>query len=82
MVSDPGGDVGQLRNLEPSEVQPTVDSTTALLSGAGVSVTGTSRVPATYMLGGLRLNLPTRSRVSPAAKRVMAASLSVPRMRP
>jgi len=59
------GDLGQFRNLQPSDVQPTVDSTTATLSGSGLNVIGTGRVPAVYSIGGLRFDAPTKSRVSP-----------------
>jgi len=60
------GDLGQFHNLQPSSIQPTVDSTTALLSGSlGLNLVGTSRVPAWYSVGGLRYEVPTQSRVSP-----------------
>jgi len=60
------GDVGHFRNLQPSEAQPAVDSTTASLSATqGLAVVGTARVPAWYSVGGLRYEIPTRSRVSP-----------------
>ena len=49
------GDLGQFHNLQPSGVQPTVNSTTAMLSDSiGLNVTGTGRVPAWYSFGGLR----------------------------
>jgi opacity protein-like surface antigen len=60
------GDLGQFRNLQPSDAQPAVDSTTASLAATqGLSVVGTGRVPAWYSVGGLRYEIPTRSRVSP-----------------
>ena len=59
------GDLGQFHNLQPSDVQPSVDSATATLSGSGLNVIGTGRVPATYTVGGLRFDAPTKSRVSP-----------------
>jgi opacity protein-like surface antigen len=59
------GDVGQLHNLEPSALQPAVDSTTAFTSATGLAVIGTARVPAWYSLGGLRYQVPMRSRLSP-----------------
>jgi opacity protein-like surface antigen len=60
------GDIGRFRNLQPSETQPAVDGTTASLFAAqGLSVEGTGRVPAWYAVGGLRYEIPTRSRVSP-----------------
>ena len=60
------GSLGEFHNLQPSELQPTVDSTTAILSaGQGLNVLGTARVPAWYSVGGLRFEVPTRGRVSP-----------------
>ena len=60
------GDLGQFHNLQPSGVQPTVNSTTAMLSDSiGLNVTGTGRVPAWYSVGGLRYEVPVRSRISP-----------------
>jgi hypothetical protein len=62
------GDLGQYHNLQPSAVQPLVDSTTASLSqSSGLNVIGEGRVPAWYSLGGLRFEVPTHSRVSPYA---------------
>jgi hypothetical protein len=62
------GDFGQFHNLQPSDVQPVVDSTTAALSQTnGLNVIGTGRVPAWYSIGGVRLEVPTHSRVSPYA---------------
>src|SRR5438093_2768359 len=62
------GDVGQFHNLQPSDVQPAVDSTTALLSAnQGLNVVGTARVPAWYSGGGLRYEIPTLSHLSPYA---------------
>jgi hypothetical protein len=49
------GDLGWFHNLQPSAVQPSVDSATAAaLASQGLGVTGIGRVPATYSLGGLR----------------------------
>ena len=60
------GDLGQFHNLQPSTIQPAVDQSTATASATqGVTVIGTGRVPATYAVGGLRFEIPTRSRVSP-----------------
>jgi opacity protein-like surface antigen len=60
------GDIGQFHNLQPSDVQPAVDSATALLADTqGVTVLSTSRVPAWYSLGGVRYELPTQHRMSP-----------------
>jgi opacity protein-like surface antigen len=60
------GDVGQFHNLQPSDVQPTVDSAVAALSAnQGLSVLGTGRVPAVFSLGGVRYEAASRGRVSP-----------------
>ena len=43
------GDVGRFRDVEPGDVQPTVDSAVTQLSSVdGLTVTGTSRAPATF----------------------------------
>jgi opacity protein-like surface antigen len=59
------GDVGQFHNLQPSAAQPTVDATVLALSSDGLTVTGTARVPAWQMLGGVRYLIPTRSAATP-----------------
>jgi opacity protein-like surface antigen len=57
------GNIGQFHNLQPSDVQAAVDTTTGLLSTSqGLDVTGTGRVPATYSVGGLRYQIPMRAR--------------------
>ncbi len=57
------GNIGQFHNLQPSDVQPAVDTTTGLLSTSdGINVTGTGRVPATYSVGGLRYQIPLSTR--------------------
>jgi opacity protein-like surface antigen len=61
------GDIGRLRNVQPSDLQPAVDTTTLVLSNTGLSVTGTARVPAWYSTGGLRFQIPTRGRLTPYA---------------
>jgi opacity protein-like surface antigen len=60
------GDVGQIHNLQPSDIQPAIDNTTSALAGfTGLGVVGTGRVPAWYSLGGVRYEAPARARVSP-----------------
>jgi opacity protein-like surface antigen len=60
------GDLGQFHNLQPSDEQPAVDSTTATLAGTiGLGVVGTAHVPAWYSLGGLRYEVPVQGRVLP-----------------
>jgi opacity protein-like surface antigen len=57
--------VGQFHNLQPSSVQPSVDSTTATLAAGGLSVTGEARVPAWYSMGGARWTFPETARLTP-----------------
>jgi hypothetical protein len=59
------GDIGQFHNLQPSQLQPSVDSTAATLAAGGLAVTGVARVPAWYSMGGLRWTVPMNARVSP-----------------
>lgn len=60
------GSLGEFHNLQPSELQPTVDSTTSVLAtGQGLNVLGTARVPAWYSVGGLRYEVLTKGRASP-----------------
>ena len=62
------GNVGQFHDLQPSDVQPAVDATTASLSqSSGLDLVGNGRVPAWYSVGGLRFDVPTRGRVTPYA---------------
>lgn len=62
------GNFGQYHNLQPSDVQPVIDSTTATLSdNNGLDVVGNGRVPAWYSGGGLRFEVPMRSRIAPYA---------------
>src|SRR5262249_48692439 len=59
------GDLGRFHNLQPSDVQPEVNSTVAnLSSNQGLNVLGTGRVPAWYSIGGIRLE-GSGSRVMP-----------------
>src|SRR3954471_18352333 len=59
------GNVGQFHNLQPSLVQPALDSTDATLGAGGLSVNGVAHVPAWYSMGGLRYRTPTVARLSP-----------------
>ncbi len=52
------GDLGQFHNVQPSDVQPSIDLATEQLSTNGLNTIGTGRVPATYALGGVRYELP------------------------
>jgi opacity protein-like surface antigen len=59
------GNVGRFANLQ-ADLQPTLDSATAALSAnQGLSVIAGGKLPASYGLGGLRVEVPTRSRVLP-----------------
>jgi hypothetical protein len=59
-------DLGQFHNLQPSDAQSAVDTTTGLLATSlGLNVTGTPRVPALYSLGGLRYEIPLQGRFAP-----------------
>lgn len=60
------GELGRFHDLQPQAEQTTVDSTvTALSTTAGLDVIGTAKMPATYGLGGIRFEGPTRNRVTP-----------------
>ena len=60
------GDVGQFHNLQPSDVQPTVDTAVATLStDQGLGVLGTGRVPAVFSQAGVRYEASPHGRVSP-----------------
>jgi hypothetical protein len=59
------GDIGQFHNLQPSTVQPSVDSTAATLAAGGLSVTGEARVPAWYSMAGVRWTSPETARLTP-----------------
>jgi opacity protein-like surface antigen len=52
------GNLGHFASLE-GDLQPTLDATAAALdANDGINVTGSGSVPATYGLGGVRLELP------------------------
>jgi len=59
------GDVGQFHNLQPSQIQPSVDSVDTTLAASGLAVTGVARVPAWYSMGGLRWSMPLNAHLSP-----------------
>jgi Outer membrane protein beta-barrel domain len=59
------GTIGRFGNLQ-ADLQPTLDSATAALSAnQGLSVIAGGKLPASYGLGGLRVEVPTGSRVLP-----------------
>ena len=59
------GDLGQFHNLQPSDLLPAIDNTTALTAIQGLNVIGTARVPAWYSVGGLRYEAMAVGHVSP-----------------
>jgi opacity protein-like surface antigen len=59
------GNIGRFGNLQ-ADLQPTLDTTTAALAAnQGLSVIGGGSLPASYFVGGLRVEVPTRGRVMP-----------------
>jgi opacity protein-like surface antigen len=59
------GNVGQFHNLSSSQLQPSVDDETATLLNSGLTVTGTATTPAWYTTGGVRVQIPMHSRITP-----------------
>ena len=60
------GNVGQFHNLQPSDVLPSVETTTTFLAaGQGLDVIGVARVPAWYSIGGVRYEMPAQHHLSP-----------------
>jgi opacity protein-like surface antigen len=59
------GNVGQFHNLSSSQLQPVVVDETTTLLDSGLTVTGSSTMPAWYTTGGVRVRLPLHSRVTP-----------------
>ena len=59
------GNLGHFSNLM-GDLQPTLDATTANLANTqGLGVTATGSLPATYGMGGIRIELPMGGRVMP-----------------
>jgi opacity protein-like surface antigen len=59
------GNIGRFGNLQ-ADLQPTLDATTsALAANQGIGVTGSGTLPAWYGVTGLRVEIPTKSRVMP-----------------
>ena len=59
------GNIGRFGSLQ-ADLQPTLDTSTAALStNQGLTVIGGGSVPASYFAGGLRVEVPTNSRVMP-----------------
>jgi hypothetical protein len=72
------GDVGTLRNVQPSIVQPTVDASVAAATADGLSVAGEPRVSARDLAGGVRYEIPRWAIVTP----YVSAGLGVARLTP
>jgi len=58
------GDIGRFNNLQ-SDLQPTLDATTAALSNEGIGVSVTGALPAWYGVGGLRAEVPANAHALP-----------------
>jgi opacity protein-like surface antigen len=59
------GNIGRFADLK-ADLQPTLDATTAnLAANQGLTVIGSGKLPASYFGGGVRVEIPTRSRVMP-----------------
>ena len=58
------GNIGRFGNLL-GDLQPTLDATTAGLAANQVNVIGSGTLPATYFGGGVRVEIPTSTRVMP-----------------
>jgi opacity protein-like surface antigen len=72
------GSIGRFGNLQ-GDLQPTLDATTAALAvNQGLSVSGGGTLPASYYQGGLRLEVPTGSRLMP----YVLGGLGVARLNP
>jgi opacity protein-like surface antigen len=56
------GDVGRFHNLAPSQFQPAADAVTSDFAASGLSLTGAAFTPAWYTTGGVRYEIPVRSR--------------------
>jgi opacity protein-like surface antigen len=74
------GNVGQFHNLQPSDAQPAIDTTTAMSAAQGLNVIGTGRVPAWYSTGGVRYEVPTRMRVAPYVIGAMGVARLTPKL--
>jgi opacity protein-like surface antigen len=72
------GSVGHYRNLQ-GELQTALDTTTAALSASqGLDVIGSGSLPATFGLGGVRMEIPAGRRVLP----YVLAGIGVARLHP
>ena len=61
------GNIGRFADMESSALQSSVDSAVNTLAANDLLVTGTTRNPAWYSLGGARIELGKNSRVTPYA---------------
>ena len=59
------GNIGRFRNLQ-ADLQPTLDTATAnLAANQGLTVVGAGSLPALYFGGGVRVEVPTKTRLMP-----------------
>ena len=59
------GDIGHFGNLE-GDLQPTLDAaTSSLAANQGIAVLGDGKLPASYFTGGVRVDVPTSTRLTP-----------------
>lgn len=59
------GDFGQFHNLQPSDLQAAVTTSTTAASNEGLIIAGEARMPAWYSVGGLRYDVLTRRGFTP-----------------
>jgi opacity protein-like surface antigen len=72
------GNIGRFGDLA-SDLQPTLDAATgALAANQGLSVTGSGTLPASFYQGGLRLEVPTGSRIMPYVLGTMGVARLTP----
>ena len=72
------GNLGRYADLQ-GELQPTLDATTnALATNQGLGVTASGKLPATYGLGGVRLEMPIGSHLMP----YVLGGIGLARLRP
>jgi opacity protein-like surface antigen len=72
------GTYGMYRNLKPSDNQSYVDLAASQMAQRGIDVTGQAREPARYVLGGLRVSVPTSFHIFPYALAAAGWAQSTP----
>jgi opacity protein-like surface antigen len=72
------GSIGRFANLQ-GELQPTLDATTATLAAnQGLAVSSAGTLPASFYQGGVRVEIPTTTRVLPYALGAIGAAHLTP----